>query len=236
MPTSDTIGSQELALRHQFSDQEQQKDASSMGMWLFLATEVMFFGGMFCAYLIYRAAHPDAFMAGSLALNVWLGALNTVVLIGSSLTMALAVRCAQLGQRKPLVGWLLATILLGLVFLGIKADEYHEKWEKGHIPGPNFNFDSSKEEATKDHPELRPASKNVEMYFSLYFAMTGMHALHMIIGVGLMSVLAWLSWKGMFGRDYYSPIEYAGLYWHFVDLVWIYLFPLLYLIGRRHIF
>jgi len=236
LPTSEMVGSQELALRHQFVDSEQQKDASSMGMWLFLVTEIMFFGGMFTAYLIYRAGHPGAFMAGSLALDVKLGAFNTVVLIGSSLTMALAVRCAQLGQRKPLVGWLIATILLGATFLGVKAVEYHEKWEKHHVPGPTFNFNTATEEATKDHPEAQAASNEVAMYFSLYFAMTGMHALHMIIGIGLMSVLTWLSWKGMFGRDYYSPIEYAGLYWHFVDLVWIYLFPLLYLIGRRHTF
>lgn len=236
MATSEIAGSQDLALRHQFVDQEQQRDASSMGMWLFLVTEVMFFGGMFTAYLIYRHANPGAFMAGSLALDVKLGAFNTVVLIASSLTMALAVRCAQLGQRKALVGWMIATILLGATFLGVKAVEYHEKWEKHHVPGPTFNFDTSKEEATRDHAEAQAPSKNVEMYFSLYFAMTGMHALHMIIGIGLMSVLTWLSWKGMFGRDYYAPIEYAGLYWHFVDLVWIYLFPLLYLIGRRHTF
>ncbi len=236
MSTSETAGSHDLALRHQFVDSEQQRDASSMGMWLFLVTEVMFFGGMFTAYLIYRHANPAAFMAGSLALSVQYGAFNTVVLIGSSLTMALGVRCAQLGQRKALVGWLIATILLGATFLGVKAVEYTEKWENHHVPGPTFNFDTTKEPSTKDHPEAQAPSKSVEMYFSLYFAMTGMHALHMIIGIGLMSVLAWLSWKGMFGRDYYAPIEYAGLYWHFVDLVWIYLFPLLYLIGRRHNF
>jgi len=220
------------ALRHHFSDMAQQKDAASFGMWLFLVTEIMFFGGMFCAYLIYRLQYFNDFTAASRSLDIRLGAINTAVLIGSSLTVVLAVHAAQNGQRKPLVGYLLATILLGCTFLGIKAVEYREKFEKHHVPGPTFHFE---QENPGSQEEKTPVdSHHAELFFSLYFVMTGMHAIHMIIGVGLFAVLTWLSWKGHYTTGHYTTIENAGLYWHFVDVVWIYLFPLLYLINRHH--
>ena len=216
-------------LRHHFADMAQQKDAASFGMWLFLVTEIMFFGGMFCAYLIYRLQHFNDFAAGSQSLDITLGAINTAVLIGSSLTVVLAVNAAQRGKRKLLVFYLLTTILLGCTFLGIKAKEYTQKFEEHHVPGPTFHFTPKR---VVGHPEQPPIDeRHVEMFFSLYFVMTGMHAVHMIIGVGLFAFLTFQSWKGRYSASYYTPIENAGLYWHFVDVVWIYLFPLLYLIS-----
>ncbi len=218
------------ALRHHFADAQQQKNAASLGMWLFLVTEIMFFGGMFCAYLVYRLAHFNAFAAGSQQLNVWLGAINTAVLLVSSVTVVLAVKAAQEGSRKQLVSYLIVTVLLGLTFLGIKGVEYKEKFEKHHVPGATFQFN----EPFDDNGKQIPVNPNeAQLFFSLYFAMTGMHALHMIIGCGLFSVLAVLAWKGHYSPGYFTPIENAGLYWHLVDLIWIYLFPLLYLISRH---
>ena len=217
-------------LRHHFANMEQQKNTASLGMWLFLVTEIMFFGGLFCAYLIYRLMHFNAFAAASQQLDIKWGAFNTAVLLVSSLTVVLAVRAAQDGNRKQLVGYLVITILLGLTFLGVKAIEYKEKFEKHHVPGPTFAFTSTFDDNGKQIP-VNP--KEAELFFSLYFAMTGMHALHMIIGCGLFSVLAVLAWKGHYSPGYYTPIENAGLYWHLVDIIWIYLFPLLYLISRH---
>ncbi len=218
------------ALLHHFADERQQKNAASLGMWLFLVTEIMFFGGMFCAYLVYRLAHFNAFAAGSQQLSIKLGAINTAVLLVSSLTVVLAVKAAETGNRKQLVAYLVITVMLGLVFLGIKADEYAEKFERHHVPGPSFQFTDKFDDGARQIP-VNP--KEAELYFSLYFAMTGMHALHMIIGCGLFSVLAVLAWKGHYSPGYYTPIENAGLYWHLVDIIWIYLFPLLYLISRH---
>ncbi len=217
------------ALLHHFATEEQQKNTASLGMWLFLAQEIMFFGGMFCAYLVYRLKYFGDFSAGSNTLDIRLGASNTAVLICSSVTVVLGVRAAQLGKRKALVGWLLLTMLLGLVFLGIKGIEYHEKWVHHHVPGPSFAFTGT----VPSRPDFQVNPHHAEMYFSLYFAMTGMHALHMVVGVGIFSVLTYFAWKGKYGPGYYTPIENAGLYWHFVDIVWIYLFPLLYLVDRH---
>jgi cytochrome c oxidase subunit 3 len=217
------------ALLHHFATEEQQKDAASLGMWLFLVTEVMFFGGMFCAYLVYRRLYFGDFGAASETIAILPGAINTAVLICSSLTVVLSVRAAQLNKRLQLVFWLLTTIFLGLVFLGIKAYEYHDKFVEHHVPGLNFHF----VHALPGHPELMANPHHAEMFFSLYFAMTGMHALHMIIGVGLFSFLAFEAWRGKYTSQYYTPIENAGLYWHFVDIIWIYLFPLIYLIDRH---
>jgi cytochrome c oxidase subunit 3 len=217
-------------LRHHFADMEQQKNAASLGMWLFLVTEIMFFGGMFCAYLIYRLNHFNAFAAGSQQLSIKLGAFNTAVLLISSLTVVLAVRAAQDGKRKQLVAYLVITVLLGLTFLGVKGVEYAEKFEKHHVPGSSFSFTDTFDDNGKKIPV---SSNETQLFFSLYFAMTGMHALHMIIGCGLFSVLAVLAWKGNYTPGYYTPIENAGLYWHLVDIIWIYLFPLLYLISRH---
>jgi cytochrome c oxidase subunit III len=223
-------------LQHHFHDMEQQKEASSLGMWIFLITEIMFFGGMFAAYLVYRHSYYDVFMWGSTSLNIWLGGINTVVLICSSLTMALAVHAAQLGMRKLLMFFLLLTLGLGLIFLGIKAIEYHDKYVEHHIPGdPHFRLGEVKmiDGSTVDVGD-KIDQNHAKIFFSLYFALTGMHAIHMIVGAGLLSTLLFMAWKGKFSASYYTPVENIGLYWHFVDIVWIFLFPLLYLISRVH--
>ena len=216
-------GAHHPKLQHHFDDMDQQAEASTLGMWIFLVTEIMFFGGLFMAYLVYRAASPEAFQEASAHLSIVWGGLNTAVLIFSSLTMALAVRAAQTGlSPKTQVGWIGATMGLGSVFLGVKVIEYTDKFREGIVPGPHFN-------ATMwEYPT------GVEMFYSLYFVMTGLHALHMIIGIGLMTVIAWMAWRRQFNSAYYTPVEVSGLYWHFVDIVWIFLFPLLYLIGRHY--
>jgi cytochrome c oxidase subunit III len=211
------------AHQHHFETMEQQAEASTLGMWLFLATEVMFFGGLFMTYLLYRIWYPVAWAEGSLELDIMLGGINTVVLIGSSLTMALAVRAAQTDQRRATIVFLILTMLLGLVFLVIKFFEYKHKFDVGHVPGPNFHFEG-------------PLAPQVEIFLSLYFAMTGLHALHMLIGFGIMGVILWMTIKNRFSHAWYTPVEMAGLYWHFVDIVWIFLFPLLYLVDRAHHF
>ena len=218
-----------LALRHHFVTVEQQRDSSHLAMWLFLATEVMFFGGMFCAYLIYRIWFYKEFAAGSRSLDITLGTINTAVLICSSLTVALGVRAAQMGKRKLLVVLLLLTLVLGLAFLGIKGVEWYAKYTEHHIPGSTFNVS----DLVHDYPQLHIDPRHEQIFFSLYFAMTGMHAIHMIVGVGLFLYLTYKAWKGTYGPEYYTPIEIGGLYWHFVDIIWIYLFPLLYLIDRK---
>ena len=209
------------AFAHQFDDAVQQYEASTLGIWIFLVTEIMFFGGLFLAYIEYRATFPSVFAHASAELDFWLGTINTAVLLTSSLTMALAVHGAQLGKRRMLLGCLVLTIALGSTFLGIKAIEYTHKFQEHFVPGPTFQF---------PYADPRPA----EMFFSLYFAMTGLHAAHMIIGVGLLTWLVVQARRGRFGRRYYTPVEVTGLYWHFVDIVWIYLFPLLYLIPRHY--
>jgi cytochrome c oxidase subunit 3 len=211
------------AHQHHFETMEQQAEASTLGMWIFLATEVMFFGGLLMAYLLYRVWYPAAWSEGSLELDIVLGGINTVVLIGSSLTMALAVCAAQTGQQRPTIVFLLLTMALGLTFLVIKFFEYKHKFELGHVPGPNFHFEGA----------LAP---QVEIFLSLYFALTGLHALHMLIGFGIMTVILVMAVKGRFSPQWYTPVELAGLYWHFVDIVWIFLFPLLYLVDRAHHF
>jgi cytochrome c oxidase subunit 3 len=279
---------------HHFDTMDQQKDASGLGMWVFLIQEIMFFGGLFIAYLVYRNRYYDSFgLASTLALRTLLGAVNTVVLIGSSLTMALAVNAAQRGLRKRLMGYIVGTMILGSIFLGVKVIEYSEKYERREIPGANFCFHPQgtpcaavgREEPLHEMiqrwvhggfghppmeaeaaeipeagsgPELKPmegATTNggrpaeagegqlpqsserarslpgSEIYFSLYFAMTGTHALHMIVGMGIMLWLLKNAYDGMYSAQYYTHIENFGLYWHFVDIVWIYLFPLLYLIN-----
>lgn len=267
---------------------EHQYEASGLGMWVFLVQEVMFFGGLFVAYLVYRNMYFDGFGTASETLNIYLGAFNTVVLIGSSLTMAFAVNASQLGQKKRLVFYIFATMVLGTIFLGVKVIEYTQKWEAREIPGANFCFNAAgtpcqgvrHDKSLKDtfarwakgdigptaqvpghmpseagehggsvstptSTELAPgrtldgssererSMRGSEIYFSLYFAMTGMHALHMIIGMGIMVWLLINAMRGVYDQTYYTPIENFGLYWHFVDIVWIYLFPLLYLINRH---
>ena len=209
------------ALQHHFQTLAQQQEAATLGMWVFLVTEVMFFGGLLMAYLLYRVWYPEAWSEGSLELDIRLGGFNTVVLIASSLTMALAVRSAQTGAQKPTVRWLIITMVLGVTFLVVKYFEYKHKWDLNHIPGPNFTFEG-------------PHERQVEIFLSLYFGLTGLHALHMIIGVGLLSVITWMASRGRFSPEWNTPVEVSGLYWHFVDIVWIFLFPLLYLVDRAH--
>jgi cytochrome c oxidase subunit 3 len=209
----------DLTVAHQFDDYEQQQEASTLGMWIFLATEILFFGGMFLGYTVYRAAYPTAYGEASRHLDLTFGAVNTAVLLCSSLTMAMSVHEAQMGHRKSVVVFLLITALLGAAFLGIKFYEYYQKYEEHLIPGASFAWNG----ADPGH---------ASMFFMFYFVMTGMHALHMVIGLGLMSVLTVLTLRGRFNAIYYAPIELGGLYWHFVDIVWVFLFPLLYLVDR----
>jgi cytochrome c oxidase subunit 3 len=233
---------------HQFEDAQQQRDAVTLGMWAFLVTEILFFGGLFLAYAIYRWSFPAAFALSSHHLDVTLGGANTVILICSSLTMALAVHAAQTGAGRKLVGFLLLTILLGGAFLGIKAVEYRHKFREHLIPGASFRMPAgeapARDKATPDPliaagvPAGSPLAAaglqaHAQVFFSLYFAMTGMHALHMVIGLGLLAWLALQARRGRFSPAYNAPVEIVGLYWHFVDIVWIFLFPLLYLVGRH---
>ena len=211
------------AHQHHFETMQQQLEASTLGMWLFLVTEVMFFGGLFLAYMLYRIWYPQAWSEGSLELDIVLGGFNTVVLIGSSLTMAFAVRAAQTGWRRGTINYLWATMLLGLTFLVVKYFEYKAKFDHHLVPGHNFSYPG-------------PYGDQVEIFFSLYFAMTGLHALHMLIGFGILSVILWMAYKNRFSPEWYTPVEMSGLYWHFVDIVWIFLFPLLYLVDRAHHF
>jgi cytochrome c oxidase subunit 3 len=211
-------------LRHHFATPEQQTDASTLGMWTFLITEVLFFGGMFTAYAIYRAMYPAAFASTSRFMNIYMGGGNTAVLICSSLTMAMAVRSAQLSKRKALIRYLIGTMFFGTIFLVVKAFEYHDKWVEALVPGFNFRYD-----------EAPQYLHNAQILFFLYFAMTGMHALHMVIGLGLLSYLVIQSIRSVYHENYFAPVEMIGLYWHFVDVVWIFLFPLLYLIGQNRL-
>lgn len=202
---------------HHFTDMEQQREAGTLGMWAFLITEILFFGGLFCVYLVYRTKYPDVFIQASQQLDVILGGVNTIVLLASSLTVALAVHAAQEGKKRQILNYLWFTMACGLAFLVIKGFEYAHKIEHHLVPGKNFHFDG-------------PVGDQAQIYFSLYFMMTGIHALHMIIGIGLLAVLMWRVAKNHFNTEYYGPIEIFGLYWHFVDIVWIFLYPLLYLI------
>jgi cytochrome c oxidase subunit 3 len=213
-------GHHPAALAHHFDSLDQQNEAAALGMWVFLVTEILFFGGLFLTYLVYRAWYPSAFAAASHELDIALGGLNTVVLITSSLTMALAVHAAQTGSRRLLVLFLVATIVLGSVFLGVKSVEYYHKFVEHHVPGASFQFEAE-------------FAQHAQIFFSLYFMMTGLHALHMVIGIAIMLVMLYWSMTGLITVEYSSPIEISGLYWHFVDIVWIFLFPLLYLIGRH---
>ncbi|MDQ3753269.1 MAG: cytochrome c oxidase subunit 3 family protein [Acidobacteriota bacterium] len=217
------------ALAHHFDNLEQQREAGALGMWVFLVQEVMFFGALFLAYIIYRTKFPEAFAAGSNHLNWKLGAFNTVVLICSSLTMALAVWAAQVGRtRRTQVLFLGLTGLLGLTFLGVKAVEYTTKYHDGLIPFSGLFSPRGEVHFPADIP-----LPNIQMFYWIYFAMTGLHALHMIIGIAILLPIMWRAWRNAYSPEYHAPIELFGLYWHFVDIVWIFLFPLLYLLGAN---
>ena len=218
---SDTVSTVEPPSRLQshFANELQQYETATFGMWVFLVTEIMFFGGLFTAYLMYRVTFPDAFVHASHHLNIYLGTFNTVVLIGSSLTMAMAVHSARMSKSKAVAFWIGMTMILGSIFLGVKAYEYTHKWHEGLFPA-NFFY-------------AAPDAAQQRIFFSLYFAMTGLHATHMVIGMVIMTVIAAQALRGAYTSRWYTPVEIIGLYWHFVDLVWIFLFPLLYLIGRH---
>jgi cytochrome c oxidase subunit 3 len=285
-------------LAHQFEDMKQQEESNTIGMWMFLAQEIMFFGGLFTAYLIFRSRYPMAFAAGSNHLDEFLGGVNTLVLIVSSLTMALTVYYAQKGNRNMQVIMIILTMLFGTAFLGVKVVEYTDKYNHGLVPFSTWNkktkggTETAKTEEKKEvknffateggkkaegeHTEkdyvnptgqfqwnygmelaeqarkggfLTEAEKigyftngeldankfrdKVRIFYWIYFAMTGLHALHMIVGLGMMTWLLIMAWRNTYSAEYYTPVEISGLYWHFVDIVWIFLFPLLYLLGRH---
>jgi cytochrome c oxidase subunit III len=236
-----------------FQTLEQQKDSATLGMWIFLSTEILFFGGMFLTYTINRHTYADIFAFSSRTIQLSWGAINTCVLIGSSLTMAMAVWSAEVGRKKLVPLFLILTLILGSVFLFIKGIEYHDKYVEYHVPGMRFDMyyctnnpeacDLSGKRLEDERTMLKALTDEVggpvavnshaQLFFSLYFAMTGLHALHMVVGAGLLIWLIKESFKGRFTPEYNNPIENIGLYWHFVDIVWIFLFPLLYLIDRH---
>jgi cytochrome c oxidase subunit 3 len=209
-------------LAHHFSDLEQQKEAATLGMWLFLATEVMLFGSIFLGYTIYRRIHYEPFVAASNHLYISLGTINTVVLLTSSLMMALGVHAAREGNSKWIVRYLLLTIVLGLIFLGIKFTEYYLDYKEKLIPWGDW-WERHSPDNRFDH--------NMQLFFVLYFIMTMLHAIHMVIGMSVLGVIAWFAHKNRFSAKYNTPVDMAGLYWHFVDIVWVFLFPTLYLIN-----
>jgi cytochrome c oxidase subunit 3 len=208
-----------VTVAHQFEDYAQQQESATLGMWIFLATEILFFGGMFLGYTVYRTMYYAVFGEASSRLSVVLGTTNTAVLLCSSLTMAMSVRATQLGNRKIAACFLLATMALGAGFLGIKFYEYYQKYEEHLIPGSSFLWEGQD-------------AKHAPLFFLFYFIMTGMHALHMIIGIVMLAILLFMTLRRKFNSVYYAPVELGGLYWHFVDIVWVFLFPLLYLVER----
>jgi cytochrome c oxidase subunit 3 len=248
-------------LQHHFDTPEQQFDAGKLGIWLFLATEILLFGGLFCAYAIYRANHPEIFHYAHQFLDKILGGTNTVILLCSSLTMAWAVRASQLGQRRLLIVLLSLTLLGGFGFLGIKYVEYKAKWEHGLLPGTHFaphvhegGLAAPAAAPAAPAGEIKPSAQgptgtvrheaageagtghgkrpsNVQIFFGIYFLMTGLHGLHVLAGMGAIAWILVRSIKGHFGPEYFTPVDFVGLYWHLVDLIWIFLFPLLYLIS-----
>lgn len=204
-------------LQHHFVDADQQFDSAKLGMWVFLVTEILFFGGLFAAYIVYRAWHPELYIEASTELNTLWGAVNTVVLIGSSLTVAMAIKSAQLNQKKGVIINLVITLVLAGIFMMIKYFEYAHKFELGIFPGEFYTYDGLEHE-------------KANIFFSIYYMMTGLHGIHVLIGMGLMIWLIVKARKGAFSSEYYTPVEITGLYWHLVDIIWIFLFPLLYLI------
>ncbi|WP_437201403.1 cytochrome c oxidase subunit 3 family protein [Planctomicrobium sp. SH664] len=215
-------------LVHQFDDLQQQRLAATLGMWSFLVTEIMFFGAMFLGYAVYRFWYPEAWDLASRHLDLVPGTINTIVLLASSLTMALAVHWSKHDDAPRTQKFLLATIGLAFVFLLIKAYEYHHKWADHLVPGPYFKWHGSTD--LHGHPIANPEA--LQLFYSFYFVMTSWHAIHMVIGICILALLWWQSRRGKFHQGYNVSIENTGLYWHFVDIVWVFLFPLLYLIDR----
>jgi cytochrome c oxidase subunit III len=241
-------------LAHHFEDLGQQRSSATLGMWTFLGTEVMFFGGLIASYIIYRFTSPDVWGAASRELDVTIGTINTIVLLTSSLTMALAVHAGETGDRARQVRFLLITGALGLLFMSFKAYEYREEYEKHLLPGPGFRTEhihlpaepapasAGSRHAAESAVTMRTASElsatpaqfvesRAQLFFVFYFFMTGLHMLHMVVGVGLVSWVVILARRGRFTPEYHVPLEMAGLYWHFIDIVWVFLYPLLYLVA-----
>jgi cytochrome c oxidase subunit III len=207
-------------LYEQFSDIQQQRETSIAGIWVFIGSEIMFFGALILAFTVYRFNYAQAFSEGAQELNIVLGAINTAILFTSGLTMSLAAATNKTGAKFLTILFLLVTGLLGAVFLAIKGIEYQEDWTKGLFPGDGFQWPGSN-------------SRHVQLFFLLYFIMTGFHALHLVVGIGLILVVAWLVLRGWVHQEHFMPLEVAGIYWHFVDMVWIFLFTLLYLLGGK---
>ncbi len=210
------------SLHEHYANLSQQADASKLGMWIFLATEVMFFGGMITGYVAYRNAYPAAFEAGSVHMLFLAGTLNTAILITASLFVALAVHAARQGRNKALVWFLAISMFLGICFLAIKGYEYYDHYVEHKVPTRSFQWDG-------------PDARHAEMFFVLYFFLTGFHAIHMIVGVSILAVIVYFARKGRYTPEYHNPVENAALYWHFVDIVWIFLYPMLYLVGNTHV-
>jgi cytochrome c oxidase subunit 3 len=210
-------------LKFYFVSSEQQFDAAKMGMWIFLVTEILLFSGMFVAYAVYRFSYPEVFQAAAHVLDPLLGFGNTLVLLGSSVTVALGINAIQRGQRRKMSWYLVATVLLAGFFLLVKYFEYTAKFDHGIFPGTAFDPHGPEKYAALAIPYA-------QQFFSIYFVATGIHAIHIIAGMGVLGWLAWRGFKGDFSADYYTPVECTGLYWHIVDIIWIFLFPLLYLI------
>ena len=207
-------------LRHHFADMEQQRSSATLGMWVFLLTEIMFFGGLFAAYLVYRSTHYEAWRIGSEHMEFWFGTINTVILLCSSLLVALSVHAAQEGRGKMCAAYLWIASAMGVAFLVLKGFEYHAHFVEGAVPGALWKLSV-------------PDPQAVQMFFYIYFVMTGLHALHVTIGVILLAVIGWYAFRGRYSPAYHNPVHVSGLYWHFVDVVWIFLYPLLYLIGHK---
>ena len=207
-------------LRHHFADLDQQRESATLGMWVFLVTEIMFFGGLFAAYLVYRTAHYDAWVIGSEHMDFWIGTINTVILLCSSLLVALAVHAVQVGHNKTCALYLWIASVMGAAFLVLKGFEYHAHFVEGAVPGALWKL-------------AVPDPQAVQMFFYIYFVMTGLHALHVTIGIVLLAVIAWYAARGAYSPAYHNPVHISGLYWHFVDVVWIFLYPLLYLIAHK---
>lgn len=235
----------EYHLAHHFEDRGQQDEAHSLGLWIFLATEIMFFGGLFLAFTVYHILYPDAFGLASSRLSVLWGVINTVVLLFSSFTMAMGVYFAQVGNRKLLVTALSLTFLCAVAFMGIKSIEWTEKYQHHLIPGPNFQFLLEDPHAADTHLEgwaerkegilIRDphVERHAQMFFVMYFCLTGLHGIHVLIGMGVIGWMILRATRGEFTAKWNTPIELTGLYWHLVDIIWIYLFPLIYLIHRH---
>jgi cytochrome c oxidase subunit 3 len=217
-------------LAHHFENLDQQRDANTLGMWAFLATEVLFFGGVLMCYAVYRYWYKAGFIAGTDCQSVLIGTINTAVLLTSSLTMALAVHAAEARNRSALRMFLGLTILLGLTFVGIKGYEYTRDYREGLFPGVGTFHPTEEVRDEWTRLKLNPVPRQVELYFVFYFLLTGLHAVHMLIGMGILGIMLYRSGHGRYTAGYAAPVEVVGLYWHFVDIVWIFLFPLLYLL------